>query len=264
MLPLAEYILSAHAAGLPVLVAPPAELVPTNAADAYPAALEVSKAREPQLGPRVGWKIAVLPPPVGDGSAHGGAVHTKQVHGSGGQLDRGSFNKLGLEVEVLVRLGETIPLSAARTLTAADSAKYIGTVAAAFEVIDNRYTRLHLPLLVADGVLFHSLVIGPEVPAADILPHIADLPASLAVDGKTVAEGNSSRIAGNPLNNVAALARTLAGFGIELRKGDVLSTGSAIVPWFAPPDVKGGFGARAEVGRLGAVEVSFVEKAPKM
>jgi 2-keto-4-pentenoate hydratase len=67
-----------------------------------------------------------------------------------------------------------------------------------------------------------------------------------------VARGLGAAVGGDPLNSVVWLARKLGEFGLALRAGDVIMTGS-LTPQFplAPGDR-----ARAEFAGLGAVEVA--------
>ena len=72
-------------------------------------------------------------------------------------------------------------------------------------------------------------------------------------NGEIVAKGNSSAVLGHPLNAVSWLARKVEGFGVRLRKGDVILPGTAT----RAIDISSGDHFVADFAGLGSVTLDF-------
>ena len=85
-----------------------------------------------------------------------------------------------------------------------------------------------------------------------------DLPGHsvrLAIDGKTVAEGEGRNVLGDPVNALIWLVNHQRRRGVTLAEGAVISTGTTTgLTALAPGQV-----AVADYGSLGSVSVTFVE-----
>jgi 2-keto-4-pentenoate hydratase len=139
-------------------------------------------------------------------------------------------------------------------------APYLSSCAPSIELIDDRYpAKRNVRVMVADGFLSHGLVLGKETPVDQILKHVGSLKTDLRIDGKVVAEGNSKNVSGNPLVHLVAIAKVFGEMGLELQAGQVVSTGSTIVPWWPNKDFAGkGFRVRGTVEKLGMVDCEIV------
>jgi 2-oxopent-4-enoate/cis-2-oxohex-4-enoate hydratase len=138
-------------------------------------------------------------------------------------------------------------------IVAADVLAATESVHACFEVVDSRIADWAIKIedTVADNASSGGFVLGPAC-----RPGGLDFPAlrmRVSKNGAPLSEGLGAAALGSPLNCVAWLANTLGGFGVALRAGEVVLSGS-LVPL---EPVAPGDWMRAEVDGVGAVEVRF-------
>ncbi|ATA27658.1 2-keto-4-pentenoate hydratase [Mycobacterium lepraemurium] len=124
----------------------------------------------------------------------------------------------------------------------------------AIELIDTRITdwKIELCDTIADNASSAGFVLG----AAQVSPQDIDIKGIDAVlrrNGEVVAEGRTDAVLGNPVTAVAWLARKVDGFGVRLRKGDVVLPGSCTKAIDAHP----GDEFVADFAGLGSVRLSF-------
>ncbi len=124
----------------------------------------------------------------------------------------------------------------------------------AIELIDTRITdwKIELCDTIADNASSAGFVLG----AARVSPQDIDIKGIDAVlrrNGEVVAEGRTDAVLGNPVTAVAWLARKVDGFGVRLRKGDVVLPGSCTKAIDAHP----GDEFVADFAGLGSVRLSF-------
>ncbi len=127
------------------------------------------------------------------------------------------------------------------------------TVHACFEVVDSRIRdwKIRIQDTVADNASSGMFVIGEGVS-----PDGIDLEAVEAVvhkNGRFLSSGFGRAALGSPLKSVAWLANTLGAFGVPLRAGEVVLSGS-LVPL---EPVRAGDAMRASITGIGDVEVVF-------
>jgi 2-keto-4-pentenoate hydratase len=128
----------------------------------------------------------------------------------------------------------------------------------AIEIADSRYKegwdRLKAQDLIADNCGSAMVVLGGRlIPVAGIDLRLVGM--VLEVNGEVVATGAGASVLGNPAQPVAMLANALAEYGIGLRAGEIVISGSvtAAVP------AEAGSSYRATFDRLGAVAVRFTD-----
>ncbi|OBH36318.1 2-keto-4-pentenoate hydratase [Mycobacterium intracellulare] len=122
------------------------------------------------------------------------------------------------------------------------------------ELIDTRITdwKIELCDTIADNASSAGFVLGQaRVSPRDI--DVKGIDAVLRCNGEVVAEGRTDAVLGNPVTAVAWLARKVDGFGVRLRKGDVVLPGSCTRAIDAHP----GDEFVAEFAGLGSVRLSF-------
>jgi 2-keto-4-pentenoate hydratase len=122
------------------------------------------------------------------------------------------------------------------------------------ELIDTRITDWKIALCdtIADNASSAGFVLGEaRVAPRDI--DIKGIDAVLRRNGEVVAEGRTDAVLGNPVTAVAWLARKVDGFGVRLRKGDVVLPGSCTRAIDAHP----GDDFVADFAGLGSVRLSF-------
>ncbi|OBB95448.1 2-keto-4-pentenoate hydratase [Mycobacterium sp. 852002-40037_SCH5390672] len=122
------------------------------------------------------------------------------------------------------------------------------------ELIDTRITNWKIELCdtIADNASSAGFVLGEaRVSPRDI--DVKGIDAVLRCNGEVVAEGRTDAVLGNPVTAVAWLARKVDGFGVRLRKGDVVLPGSCTRAIDAHP----GDNFVADFAGLGSVRLSF-------
>ncbi len=122
------------------------------------------------------------------------------------------------------------------------------------ELIDTRITdwKIELCDTIADNASSAGFVLGEaRVSPRDI--DVKGIDAVLRCNGEVVAQGRTDAVLGNPVTAVAWLARKVDGFGVRLRKGDVVLPGSCTKAIDAHP----GDNFVADFAGLGAVRLSF-------
>jgi len=163
----------------------------------------------------------------------------------------GRFLYPRVEVEVGFILSADLPGAAC---TEDDVLAATAALVPSIELIDTRITDWKIALCdtIADNASSAGFVLG----AARVAPRDIDVTAIDAVltrNGEVVAEGRSDAVLGNPVTAVAWLARKVDGFGVRLRKGDVVLPGSCTRAF----DARAGDEFIADFTGLGSVRLSF-------
>jgi len=122
------------------------------------------------------------------------------------------------------------------------------------EVIDSRIVdwKIKLPDTVADNASSARIVLGGKITPLLALD-LRTVGMVLEKNGEVVATAAGAAVLGNPPQAVAWLANKLAAYGISLRKGEVILSGSLTA---AVPVAAGDF-IRADFGPLGDVKIKF-------
>jgi len=210
-------------------------------------------ARRVAAGERqVGWKVAQtseetrrqfgFPEPIF------GCLMEEGLRRSGHAYARDELIRPGCEPEVCVRLAA--PLSG--EVDAAAARRAIDVLHPAFEIIEVRGDIAgQKALAIADNVAQKGIVLGDPVPFGDA-PDLAAMECRVLVNGEETARGRGEAVLGDPANSIVWLSAKLAGFGLALRAGDLIMTGSItrMLP-LSPGDR-----ARAEFAGIGAVETN--------
>lgn len=180
-----------------------------------------------------------------------GTIFSRKVFRSGTRLSMDDYGRLGLEFEICVRLGRDLDASG-EPFTPEQVGEAIDAVAAAIELVDDRqadYSVLDINTLVANNSWNAGIFLGDFAPP----PARLDILEGTAYqDGIEIARGRGADALGHPFVPPAWLANHLAANGRQLRKGDIVMTGSIVTTRFpiAP------FTYRFDVTGLESVEVS--------
>ncbi|MGH3359368.1 MAG: 2-keto-4-pentenoate hydratase [Nocardioidaceae bacterium] len=220
-------------------------------------AMAIQRSVSGRIGATFGWKVGATAPAsqafLGVDAPLAGALHERF------RLEDGEPMSLSGQ---LMRLAE--PEFAFRMATDVDGSASLDDVIAAvdsmhlaIEVPDSRYDSFDgvdgLQIL-ADGVCTGSFLLGPGIDGwADL--DLADQAVALHVNGDHVADGSGATVLGDPRKSLHWLASELPRFGLALRAGDIVTTGTAAPP--AP--VAPGDTVVAEFPGLGSVAMSFTE-----
>src|SRR5690349_14400195 len=223
--------------------------------DAYAVQAELVEQMLPRYGQRVGYKIGLtsarmqkmcsIDHPIA------GVVLENRVVRSGTRIALSSLIHLGIEFEICVRLGRSLP-PRAQPYALDEVAQAVEAVAPAFEVVDDRNSAYPLDLicLVADNAWNDGLVLGPFQSS---WPDLAAARGIVQCNGKVIDEGHGRDVLGHPFEPLRWLANHLSAQGQTLQAGELVSTGSLVTTRFP----SAGDQYRFHVEGVGAVEVSF-------
>ncbi|MDP3139049.1 MAG: fumarylacetoacetate hydrolase family protein [Burkholderiaceae bacterium] len=156
-----------------------------------------------------------------------GCILRSRVAGSGFSAPLAAYGRLGIESEIAVRMGQDLPIGK-QPPTLQQVAASIADVAVALELVDDRhasYDPLDAAWLVADNAWNGGIVLGPWRPAP---PDLGGRAGRLTVDGVVVDQGHVGTDGAHPFASVAWLAAALAVRGQQLRRGDIVMTGSIL------------------------------------
>jgi len=238
------------------LSALPPALRPATRAEGYAiqALLERRSAK-----PLFGWKIAATSTAgqrhIGVDGPLAGRLLAERVHGSGATLPLGANAMRVAEAEFAFRMGRDLPPRSApyavdEVLAAVD------TLHPAIEVPDSRFedfAAVGAPQLIADNACAHEFVLGPATAAdwrgIDLSAHAA----TGTVVGKLERGGAGANVLGDPRAALAWLANELSGIGVPLAAGQVVTTGTCVVPL----PVAAGDEVIADFGALGRATLRF-------
>jgi 2-oxopent-4-enoate/cis-2-oxohex-4-enoate hydratase len=139
-------------------------------------------------------------------------------------------------------------------LTNADVLAATDCVMPAFEIVDSRITdwKIKIQDTVADNGSAAAFVLGDHT----IDPRKVDLVTVgmvLEKNGEVIGTGAGAASLGNPVNAVTWLANKLGGFGISLKAGEVILSGSLSIMFPIQP----GDSLRMRLGGIGSVSCRF-------
>jgi 2-keto-4-pentenoate hydratase len=209
--------------------------------------------------PLFGWKIAATSKA---GQEHiavdgplAGRLLAERIVPDGGTIALGNTRMRVAEVEFAFRMGRDLPPRAA-PYSVAEVMDAVAALHPAIEVPDSRYedfTKAGAPQLIADNACAHLFVLGPAMTEGWRTRDLAAEKPVGRVTGRLEREGLGANVLGDPRIGLAWLANELSGLGITLKAGEVVTTGTCLVPIEVQPgdEVVGDF------GDLGRVSVRF-------
>ncbi|EDP64003.1 putative hydratase [alpha proteobacterium BAL199] len=202
-----------------------------------------------------GWKIAATSSAgqghIGVDGPLAGRILAERVHAPGTTVSLAGNRMRVAELEFAFRFARDLP-PRAEPYTQAAVLDAVATLHPAIEVPDSRFAEFATaggPQLIADNACAHQFMLGPEVTAdwrsLDLATH--RVTATLA-DG-TTRDGVGANVLGDPRIALAWLVNELSAHGVPLRAGQVVTTGTCVVPIaIAPGDrVSGDFGVLGKV-----------------
>ena len=243
-----------------LLDAIPAEICPATRAEGY-AIQQRLESRSPS--PRFGWKIAATSKA---GQAHinvdgplAGRLLRERVIPDGGRVPFGRNHMRVAEAEFAFRFGVDVPPRDTPYSTA-DILDAVRTLHPAIEIPDSRYTDFTIvgaAQLIADNACAHYFVLGPEADtnwrAIDLAAHHA-VGSIRRVDGRWLdRQGIGANVLGDPRDALAWLVNELSALGITIGAGEVVTTGTCLVPL----PIEGGDLVEADFGVLGRVRAQI-------
>jgi 2-keto-4-pentenoate hydratase len=128
-----------------------------------------------------------------------------------------------------------------------------GSLHPAIEIPDSRYndfTVVGAAQLIADNACAHYFVLGPAAPESWRELDLSTHALKGEVVGKLARDGVGANVLGDPRIALTWVANELSSLGIILRAGQVVTTGTCVVPLEIAP----GDHVRMDFGVLGRVE----------
>lgn len=232
---LAELLIEARTSGQPIESVADALMPP----DAASAELVDDRVAELTGWPVLGWKIGctsqMAQEMLGADGPFAGRVYRIEESGSTIPSTELMVEPL-LEGEFAFRFGVDVDPS---TLLvdgsideSVDRAALVGCVDAvlpAIEFVGGRYSQFAgtpLDLIVADAGANSLLVVGEPRTGVD-LDSLVEASATMTVDGVETGRGTGAHVLGDPVDALAWLVANLAGRGIVIEAGQVVTTGTA-------------------------------------
>ena len=132
----------------------------------------------------------------------------------------------------------------------------VATLHPAIELADLRYTSdtaVGAPQLIADDACANLFILGPAVTRPWRHIDLAAHRVSATVVGKSRHDGQGANVLGDPRRALVWIANELSGLGIAITAGQVLITGTCVVPIPVLP----GDEVIASYGEFGSLSVRF-------
>lgn len=210
------------------------------------------------LGARIGWKIGCTTPVMQsymgiDHPCAGGLFAGSLTEGEG-RYDFDDFCRVGVECEIVVRLGADLPATGA-PYSRETVAGAVAACMAGIEVVDDRFQDFRKADVwtMAAGDFFNAgCVLGAPVANFDPLGLDA-LTGRMTVNRAAAGEGQGRDILGHPLEALAWLANLKAREGTGLAAGEIVMLGSVVeTKWLARGDA-----VEVEIESLGTARAVF-------
>jgi 2-keto-4-pentenoate hydratase len=234
----------------------PPELRPVTRADGYAIQALLERHSTSSL---FGWKIAAT---SAAGQAHirvdgplAGRILAERVIGNGGECSlRGNLMRVA-ELEFAFRMSHDIgPRATPYSVT--EVMDRVASLHPAIEIPDSRLTAFELSgaaALIADNACAHDFLLGAACPSLWRSLDLARHEVWGYIGEHPPRPGIGSNVLGDPRVALAWLANELSQYGTTLRAGEIVTTGTCLVP----VPVKPGDRVHGDFGVLGKVSVSF-------
>lgn len=232
----------------------PADIRPSTRRDAYAiqALLEAKSA-----APLFGWKIAAT---SAAGQEHinvdgplAGRLLREKAFSTGAEIPLGANHMKVAEPEFCFRMARDLPPGSTH-YSPADVGDAVGSLHPAIEIPDSRYDdfcAVGAAQLIADNACAHLFVLGDAAPESWRDLDLAAYEVTARVTGKIERQGRGSNVLAGPIDALTWLANELSGIGVTLRAGEVVTTGTCMVPL----PIDRGDEVVADFGKLGTVSV---------
>ena len=235
----------------------PEDMRPGERAEAYAVqgCLEACTA-----APLYGWKIAATSTAgqkhIGVDGPLAGRLLAERVIAAGGTCVLGNNLMKVAELEFAFRMGRDLPPRAA-PYTEDEVLGAVATLHPAIEIPDSRYEhfeKVGAPQLIADNACAHRFMLGPAAPEGWRALDLAAHKGHATRNGAPAGEGIGSNVLGGPVTALTWLANELSRHGLTLRAGEVVTTGTCLIP----VPIAAGDRIEGDLGVLGRVAISIV------
>lgn len=205
--------------------------------------------------PLFGWKIAATSKA---GQTHinvdgplAGRLLAERILEPEAEVPFGANSMRVAEAEFAFRMGADLP-PRATPYAVDDVLSAVATLHPGIEIPDSRYddfTNVGAAQLIADNACAHYYVLGPATTADWRSMDLVEHPVTATVGGRPAVHGKGGNVLGDPRIALTWLANELSSLGVTLRAGQVVTTGTCIVP----PAIAPGDRFTADFGVLGRV-----------
>lgn len=213
--------------------------------------------------PLAGWKIAATSTAgqkhINVGGPLAGRLLAERVHADGAAFSMAGNRMAVAEAEFVFRMASDLP-PRTRPYSVAETLDAVADLYLGIEVPNSRFVDFvtaGAAQLIADNACAHEFVLGPRVTAPWRPLDLAAHAVRATVTGTArsyVRDGVGANVLGDPRIALAWLANELSGQGVTLRAGQIVTTGTCVVPL----EIVAGDAVRADFGMLGAVSAHFV------
>jgi len=207
-----------------------------------------------------GWKIAAT---SAAGQAHigvdgplAGRLLSARVHSSGALVSLSGNRMRVAEPEFAFRMARDLPPRSGEPYATQEVLAAVAALHPAIEVPDSRYqdyAQVGAAQLIADNACGRDFVLGQPAGmdwrALDLVGH----PVQASVSGRLTRHGKGGNVLGDPRVALTWLANELRALGEGLRAGQIVTTGTCMLPI----EIQPGDEVSADFGTLGRVEVRF-------
>jgi 2-keto-4-pentenoate hydratase len=209
--------------------------------------------------PLYGWKIAATSiagqKHIGVDGPLAGRLLAERVIPDGGSCVLGNNLMKVMELEFAFRMGRDLP-PRAQAYSEAEVLDAVATLHPAIEIPDSRYEHFEtvgLPQLVADNACAHRFVLGPAALESWRGLDLGAHPGRAFRNGILAGEGSGANVLGGPAIALTWLANELSRHGMTLKAGQVVTTGTCVVPWA----IAAGDRVEGDLGSIGRVSVTI-------
>lgn len=241
------------------LAALPPDLKPATRQEGY--AIQAVLERR-SAGPLFGWKIAATSKAgqkhIGVDGPMAGRLLAERVYSGGATLPFGANAMRVAEAEFAFRMAHDLA-PRATVYEIEEVVEAVGMLHLAIEVPDSRYedfVTAGAPQLIADNACAHDFVLGPPVAETWRGMNLAEHPVVAEVNGVLRHEGTGANVLGDPRVALTWIVNELSGIGVTLKAGQVVTTGTCVVPIPIQP----GCEVVADFGRFGRVTTRFRQR----
>jgi 2-keto-4-pentenoate hydratase len=234
----------------------PVQLRPVDRADGYAIQALIERRSGSAL---FGWKIAATSTAgqahIGVAGPLAGRILAERVISNGGACAlQGNVMRLA-ELEFAFRMGQDIS-PRTRPYSVADVMERVATLHPAIEIPDSRlgaFKSAGAAALIADNACAHDFLLGAACPSVWRSLDLATHAVWGYIGDRPPVSGFGGNVLGDPRLALAWLANELSMYGTTLRAGEVVTTGTCLVPL----PVEAGDRLRGDFGVLGEVSVTF-------
>jgi len=231
----------------------PAACRPSSRSEGYRVQAEVARLSGQGL---FGWKIAATSQAgqkhIGVDGPLAGRVLEKRAFESGASVSLANNIMMVAEAEFAFRMGSDLP-PRRTNYTTSEVLAAVASLHPAIEIPDSRYhdfAKVGAPQLIADCACASYFVLGPATVADWRQTDLVDHAVAVWINAKLSAEGKGANVLGDPRIALTWIANELSSTGDTLRAGQVVTTGTCVVP----VQIAHGDHVVADFGSIGRVE----------